>query len=199
VHVFLSHNHRDKDFVRSLAAQLRLVGVDVWLDEWEIEPGDRIPTKISSALELAETVVVIWSANAAASRWVDAELASALEADLSSGSSRVVPVRLDDTPLPALLRSVAWIDGRSGHAIDVARRLANIGTASEYIKAVQSEIAEAGLEFRYFHGYGVAVGCPRCGASVEDLEQWAATDYDRDDEYAGARCTRCNWEDGGEI
>jgi hypothetical protein len=199
IQVFLSHNHRDKDFVRSLAAQLRLVGVDVWLDEWEIWPGDRIYTKVNSALDLADTVVVVWSANAADSRWVEAELATALEAELSGGSSRIVPVRLDDTPLPALLRAPAWVDGKSGPTVDVARRLANIQSDNEYIKAVQAEITEAGFEYEYFHGYGVAVGCPRCGASVRDLEQWVATDLERDDEYAGARCTKCSWNDGGEI
>ncbi|MGW3368581.1 hypothetical protein ACWDOR_37180 [Streptosporangium canum] len=35
----LSPNHRDKARVRALAVQLRLVGADVWLDEWEIRPG----------------------------------------------------------------------------------------------------------------------------------------------------------------
>jgi DNA-directed RNA polymerase subunit RPC12/RpoP len=69
----------------------------------------------------------------------------------------------------------------------------------QYIRAVQAEIEEAGLEFAYFHGYGVAVGCPRCGAPVDELEPWHATDSVRDDEYAGVRCKRCRWEDGGEI
>ncbi|WP_419723310.1 TIR domain-containing protein [Streptosporangium roseum] len=40
--VSLSHNHRGKAHVRALAVQLRLVGADVWLDEWEIMPGDSI-------------------------------------------------------------------------------------------------------------------------------------------------------------
>jgi hypothetical protein len=38
MHIFLSHNSKDKEFVRRLAAQLRLGGGDVWLDEWEINP-----------------------------------------------------------------------------------------------------------------------------------------------------------------
>jgi DNA-directed RNA polymerase subunit RPC12/RpoP len=75
----------------------------------------------------------------------------------------------------------------------------DLNSSEQYIKAVQAEIEEAGLEFGYFHGYGVAVGCPRCGAPLGDLEQWTATDYLRDDEYAGVRCRRCRWEDGGEI
>jgi DNA-directed RNA polymerase subunit RPC12/RpoP len=199
VHIFLSHNSKDKEFVRKLATQLRLVGGDVWLDEWEIKPGDRIPSEVSAALAAVDTIVVVWSVNAANSRWVDAELSSALARELSSGSMRVIPVRLDDTALPALLQPIAWIDAEDEDAVGVARKIMGLSSSDQYIKAVQAEIEEAGLEFEYFHGYGVSVGCPRCGAPVSELEPWSATDYTRDDEYAGVRCKRCKWEDGGEI
>jgi hypothetical protein len=199
VHIFLSHNSRDREFVPKLAAQLRLVSGDVWLDEWEIKPGDSIPSEINAALAAVDTVVVVWSANAADSRWVDAELASALTRELSDGSVRVIPVRLDDTALPALLQPIAWINAEDEGAVGVARKIMGLSSNEQYIRAVQAEIEEAGLEFEYFHGYGVAVGCPRCGAPVGELEAWSATDYMRDDEYAGVRCKRCGWEDGGEI
>ena len=52
MHVFLSHNHRDKDIATLLAAQLRLVGADVWLDDWEIKPGDSIVGKGQRGLRL---------------------------------------------------------------------------------------------------------------------------------------------------
>jgi TIR domain len=199
VHIFLSHNSGDKDFVRRLAAQLRLVGADVWLDEWIIKPGDRIPSAVGAALAAVDTVVIVWSAKAANSRWVDAELESALARELSDGSVRIVPVKLDHTALPALLQPIAWIDAEQEDAIGVARKIMGLGSDDQFIKAVQAEIEEAGIEFRYFHGYGVAVGCPKCGAPINDLEQWGATDYVRDDEYAGVRCRRCGWEDGGEV
>jgi hypothetical protein len=107
VPIFLSHNSRDKKFVRKLAAQLRLVGGDVWLDEWEIKPGDRVPSEVSTALGMADTVAVVWSANSANSGWVGAELVSALGRELTGGSVRVIPVRLDNTALPALPQPIA--------------------------------------------------------------------------------------------
>jgi hypothetical protein len=171
MHVFLSHNRRDKEFVRKLAAQLRLAGGDVWLDEWAIKPGDRIPSAVSIALAAVDTVVVVWSKNAANSRWVDAELASALARELNSGSLRIIPVRLDNTPLPILLEPISWVEAEDKDAVGVARRIMDLNSSEQYIKAVQAEIEEAGLEFGYFHGYGVAVGCPRCGAPLADLEQ----------------------------
>jgi hypothetical protein len=198
VHVFLSHNHRDKDIATLLAAQLRLVGADVWLDDWEIKPGDSIVGRVNEAFGLIDTVLLLWSENAAGSRWVNSEMEAAVARRLSDGSMRIIPVRLDDTELPALLRSLKWVRAEFG-AIHVVREIAGLASYADFIMAVQKTIGEAGLDFRYFHGFGVAVGCPKCGAPSNELEPWAATDYQRDDEYAGARCRRCGWEDGGEI
>ena len=48
--VFLSHSSKDEAVVRPLAERLRADGLRVWLDEWEIKPGDSIPTKIEVPL-----------------------------------------------------------------------------------------------------------------------------------------------------
>jgi hypothetical protein len=45
--VFLSHASEDKDrFVLPFARALRANGVDVWLDKWEILPGDSLVDKL---------------------------------------------------------------------------------------------------------------------------------------------------------
>jgi hypothetical protein len=45
--VFLSHASEDKGrFVLDFARQLRENGVDVWLDQWEMKPGDSLVDKI---------------------------------------------------------------------------------------------------------------------------------------------------------
>jgi hypothetical protein len=200
VHVFLSHNHRDKSIAVQLAAQLRLVGADVWLDDWEIRPGDSIPDKVSAALDVVDTVIVLWSENAARSRWVEAELATALDRRLADGGLRVIPVVLDDTPLPALLRPLKRLAvNDDAGVIDVARAIAGIDSDTAFLQAVQSTIDEAGLEIEYFQGYGPLVACPSCGAPASELEGWEAVNEERDDLYAGARCQRCGWEGGGEL
>ena len=38
--VFLSHSSKDKAVVRAVAERLRADGRRVWLDVWEIRPGD---------------------------------------------------------------------------------------------------------------------------------------------------------------
>lgn len=124
---------------------------------------------------------------------------TALERQLSGGSIRIIPVRLDGTDLPQLLRRLQWIRAERDNIAIVARKITNLDSYADFLKAIQHTIDEAGLEFRYFHGYGVLVGCPRCGAPSRELDQCAATDYQRDDEYVGARCRVCGWKDGGEA
>ena len=40
--VFLSHSSKDKAVVRAVAERLRADGLRVWLDEWELKPGESI-------------------------------------------------------------------------------------------------------------------------------------------------------------
>ena len=57
--VFISHSAKDKPFVRKLAEDLRRLGVDPWLDEWEIKVGDCIVTKVEHAVANADFVAVV--------------------------------------------------------------------------------------------------------------------------------------------
>ena len=200
MHVFLSHNRGDKDIAKRMAAQLRLVGVDVSLDDWEVKPGDSIVVKVNEALAVVDTVLVLWSQNAAGSRWVNSELAAALARQLADGSVRVVPIRLDDTGLPALLQHLKWLkldDNRSVESI--VRELTGLASKEDFIKAVQQTIWDSGLEYEMMPGIGVVVGCPECGAPTSEFQGRVSVDYEHDDTYVDVRCRRCGWEGGGEI
>jgi TIR domain-containing protein len=200
VRIFISHNHRDKEWATPLAAQLKLAGADVWIDDWEIRPGESIPGRISEGIENAEVVVLLWSQNASKSSWVGAEMDTALTQLLDDQSTRLIPIRLDEAPLPALLKPRRYLRlADSGETQEVVKQILNLDTDQDLIRAIQTTINESGLEFREFLGYGVLVGCPRCGADVNELEAWQATDYQRDDTYAGAECRKCGWQGGGEL
>ena len=56
--VFISHSAKDKSAVRELAERLRKDGLRVWLDDWEIKPGDLILLKIEQGLEQSRTLVL---------------------------------------------------------------------------------------------------------------------------------------------
>ena len=75
---FLSHAGADKTVVKTVGVILQLTGRDVFLDEWSIEHGESIPGAISAALRDYGTVVLFWSASAAASSWVRREFQAAV-------------------------------------------------------------------------------------------------------------------------
>lgn len=197
--VFLSYNSANKEYVRKLAAALTVAGAHVWFDEWIIRPGDSIPGAIDEELSGFDTFVLIWSEAASQSRWVKTEMEAAVARWIKDDAIRLIPVLLDRTPLPTLLRSICYIDASDGDHLRVARELLGIESKTAFRLAVQEFINEAGLEFREFWGVGVLVACPRCGATPDNIEGWQATDHERDDTYIGARCKICGWSDGSEM
>jgi hypothetical protein len=198
VNIFISHNARDAEQGRQLGAHLKLVGADVWFDEWEIRAGDSILGAVDEALSAYEIFVLLWSQNAATSTWVRSELEAALSRRMANRELRVVTVRLDETELPPLLNPLKYLnfDDGVGSVVDAIMGFSN---DRDRLRAIQAVLDEALVEVEYFHGYGLLVACPRCGAGLSALSGWMATDDRRDDTYAGARCKECGWEDGGEV
>ncbi len=103
--VFCSHRSVDKPRVREIARQLREAGIDAWLDQWEINPGDDFVAAINSGLATCDIGLIFFSNEVEAGKWVQAEI-SALTVDAIENGKPVIPVMLDpDTPVPPLLRS----------------------------------------------------------------------------------------------
>ncbi len=108
--VFLSHSQADKERVRPVAERLRDAGLRVWFDEWIIVPADHILFAIERGLETSRTLVLCVSRAALASRWVEAEWGAVVFDDPGGQRRRVIPLLLEDCPLPFILRGLAWMD-----------------------------------------------------------------------------------------
>jgi len=77
-HLFLSHSSKDDAWVATLAEELNLCGVDVWLDAWELRVGDDLHERISEAIQRSRFVAVVITKNFSESKWVKgAEVSSA--------------------------------------------------------------------------------------------------------------------------
>ena len=76
--VFLSHDKSDGPFVRELAVRLSASGLDVWLDEQHLYPGDNWAMEIGKALQSSRAMVVVLSPSAAKSPWVARDVEFAL-------------------------------------------------------------------------------------------------------------------------
>ncbi|UXY29939.1 toll/interleukin-1 receptor domain-containing protein [Streptomyces sp. HUAS TT20] len=106
---FLSHASEDKaSFTEPLARDLARLGIDPWLDRWEIRPGDSLVQKLfDEGLATADAVVVIVSRHSATKAWVREELDQGMVSRIERGT-RLIPVRLDDVEVPAPLRHLVW-------------------------------------------------------------------------------------------
>lgn len=113
VQVFICHASEDKPFVRKLSEILRSEGAAIWLDELEIRVGDSIIQKVNEGLQGASHLVVVLSQNSVAKPWVSKELSYSLMRQLHDRSITILPVRLDDSPLPPLLSDIKYADCRS--------------------------------------------------------------------------------------
>jgi hypothetical protein len=109
--VFISHAGEDKErFVRLFAERLRNRGVDAWVDEWEIYPGDSLIDKIfEEGLKDAQAVVVVISQHSVQKPWVREELNAAAVKRINRGG-RLIPVVLDGTEVPEVLKSTVWVN-----------------------------------------------------------------------------------------
>jgi len=110
--VFICHASEDKPKARSLGRALKSIGSDVWLDEWEIKVGDSIVQRINEALAQATHLVVLLSETSCQKPWVTKEWSAALMRQLADNSITVLPVRLDDHPVPAILADLRYADCR---------------------------------------------------------------------------------------
>lgn len=196
---FLSHTGADKPIVRNLGVQLQLVGAEVFFDEWSIEFGESITGAIEGAIRNFNVFVLVWSAEAEASLWTRREYRTAIKKVIEDPDRRFILLKLDETPAPDLVSDLKYFDFSDqdvGAAVD---GMLGLKGPADRVKAIQAVLEESGIEVGYIAGYGPIVGCPRCGAGLDQIEGWSETDYGRDDIYAGARCKKCDWSDGGEI
>lgn len=93
--VFVSYSRKDSTQVEKAVELLEAGGADVFRDLDDIRYGDRWEDVIRTQLAEAERVLVFWSVHAQLSEWVEREWSIAI-----SMQKRVVPILLDQTPLP---------------------------------------------------------------------------------------------------
>ena len=200
--VFLSYNAADVAVARSGGAHLTLAGVEVWFDEWRIKAGDSIPGRLNEGLEGFDAFVVLWSAQASRSAWVRQELNTAITRALTDATSRprVIPCRLDETPLPPLIQDRKAVDfSERQRGIDILlSELIGARSRRARLIALQRVLSDLDVTWHDSPGVNPIVCCPECGEE-DDLDGWDEYARTHDGHYAGLHCRKCGWSDGGEI
>lgn len=92
-HVFLCHATADKAaYIHPLTAALLANGITYWIDEGEINWGDRITEKINSGLVRSQYVIVFLTKAFLKSQWPQTEMDNALNREATTGEMVVLPI-----------------------------------------------------------------------------------------------------------
>ncbi|NIM16666.1 MAG: TIR domain-containing protein [Candidatus Aminicenantes bacterium] len=113
--VFISYSSKDKDFVFKLASDLKYRGIDVWLDEWEINVGDEIRQKIEEGIEKYEYFIIILSTHSTNSTWVQKELNAAYMKEIELNKVVILPVLVENCMIPKLISGKLYADFSSSY------------------------------------------------------------------------------------
>ncbi len=97
--IFLSYSHEDEERIKPLVAALESQGWSVFWDR-HIPAGQTWRTYIGEALENAKCVLVAWSHNSIASKWVTEE------ADVGQKRGNLIPIFIDAVEIPIGFRSI---------------------------------------------------------------------------------------------
>jgi hypothetical protein len=108
---FISYFSGDREFVRRLEQDLRFHEIELWLDEYEIEVGDSISSKIEEGLAQSYTFVIILSPEALSRAWVKEELRAAYSLKLG-GDFKILPVLHKECEIPLFLADYKYADFR---------------------------------------------------------------------------------------
>lgn len=120
--IFISHTKKDKPIVEPIAIKLaEIFGRDkVFYDSWSIQPGDGIIDKMDSGLSQCRFFFLFVSKNSLQSKMVSLEWQNAI-LRATKGEAKVIPVKIDDCLMPAILLQSLYID-IFGKGVDVGVR-----------------------------------------------------------------------------
>jgi uncharacterized membrane protein len=108
--VFISHNSKDKPFVRKLAKALEVRNIKCWVDEAEIRLGESLVQKISEAINKIDLVIAVISNNSVFSNWVRQELDWAMTKEIKGSRIVVIPIIIQKCDVPFFLANKLYAD-----------------------------------------------------------------------------------------
>ena len=133
--VFLCHASQDKPVVWKLHRYLKQHGVQPWLDQEDLLPGEDWEVEIPKALFASDVILVCLSKNSVNKEgFVQKEITFALDKALEKpeGTIFIIPVKLEECDIPKRLSRYQWVDlfrpdGRKRLLMGLNKRVMEIG------------------------------------------------------------------------
>ena len=108
--VFISYSKLDTAVADKVSAALKAAGHDIWKWDETLKPGDNIAKKTLEGIEGADVFLLIVSANSLASSSVMHEFSTLALSEISKREFRIIPLIIDQTPVPSYLASYLYLD-----------------------------------------------------------------------------------------
>lgn len=103
--IFISHSKEDSESAQQMRIELEAKGYAVWKAPESIAPGSAsYPRTIENGIRGSSGIIVVWSASASQSEWVEREILVAQRL-----LKRIFPVTIDNTELPITLVNIQAI------------------------------------------------------------------------------------------
>jgi WD40 repeat protein len=112
--VFLCYNSKDKEAVKKIGEQLKEHGILPWLDEWNVQPGQRWQKELKKQISKIKSAAVFIGPRGAGP-WQEIEVEDFIQQFLKR-KCPVIPVILPEcekiSKLPSFLNLFQWVDFR---------------------------------------------------------------------------------------
>lgn len=140
--VFICHSSDDKSIVRDVSRKLRAEGIEPWLDEEDLLPGQDWNQEITQAVRSSDTVIVCLSQGSINKRgYVQKEIKYALDVadEQPDGTIFLIPVKLEECNIPERLRRWQWVNLQEQGSFEKLVRALRIRAESIGIVIVDSD------------------------------------------------------------
>ena len=117
--VFICHGSEDKTAVRELYSKLREDGIQVWLDEEDLLPGQDWNDQIRLAVRQCDAILICLSSKSVRKEgYIQKEILLALDAanEKPEGTIFIIPITLDGCELPRRLTMWQYVDYRDDNS-----------------------------------------------------------------------------------
>jgi hypothetical protein len=137
--IFLSYSRKDRELVLDVLEHLKVFGHSITVDVESVVPGQNFRKVLSDGLRNSEVFVVFLSENSMTSPPVLSEIGAARAYADESGELLVVPVMLDDSPIPMNLQDIYVMQGKDVPSQSIAEQINGAIASFEGKRAAELE------------------------------------------------------------
>jgi len=126
--LFISHSSKDKPEVKKFVTQLQDLGITVWFDENDLEPGDPLVGSIQEGIDQSSFLAIWITKEALNSGWVEKEWTSKYLEEVSHGIIKVIPCLAEDCHdlMPPFLKNKVCLNFYSDYENSIQKLLKKV-------------------------------------------------------------------------